>query len=202
PRATPTSTAVPRASYEGSDYLKVDQGRKTYVQFDLSSVARADRIVYGATAFLWPTTSGGVSGGVDVKRVQDPWPNPMSWSNAATAASLVYDNVSVSGQTWWGWDVTSLYQQIIDTNDNSGWVNHGIRLEASNPKTFCSTRAPASGSCPSGSDPVLAVTWNDLPPAPNPTTPIGGFTSQSDSVTMKVGAGGNCLRTSTGTTSW
>ncbi len=190
-RDTYIDSSFPSTSYEGSDYLKVDQGQKTYVQFDLSNIARANRIVYGATAFLWPSASGGVSGGVDVKRVQDSWPGTVTWNTAPTAASKVYDNVSVSGQTWWGWNVTELYQQIIDTSDPSGWVNHGIRLEASNPKTFCSTRAPASSSCPSGSDPVLAVTWNDLPPAPSPTTPADGFTSQSDSVTMKVQAGGN-----------
>jgi RHS repeat-associated protein len=191
-RDTYIDNANPNTSYEGSDYLKVDQGQKSYVQFDLSSVARSDRLVYDAIAYLWPTSAGTITGGVEVKRVQDSWPATVTWNTAPTAASLVYDNANFSAQNWWTWNVASLYQQIIDTNDPSGWVNHGIRLEASNPKTFCSTRAPVSSSCPSGANqPVLVVGYNDLPPAPTPQSPADGYTSASDSVTLKVQGGSN-----------
>ena len=155
---------------------------------------KANRIVYGAYVYLWPSAAGSAPALINAAQVTTVWPTgagSLTWNSQPSAGSTIYDKTTGPGAiTWWNWDVTPLYQQIIDMADSSGFVDHGVRL-AGGAKTFCSSNAPVSTSCPSGSHPVLAVTYNDLPAAPAQRSPANGYISPTDSVTLKAQGGAN-----------
>ena len=186
-------SATPGTSYESSDWLKVSSTKRTFFNPDLGNLTRGDRIVYDATLNLWPSAPGGVSPpGICAMRVTDVWPagGSLTWNTQPGVGTGCYDSTSsANSYGWWTWQLKALYQKIIDTNDPSGYVDHGVRLSGPDAKTFCSVHAPQPATCPTGAAPVLAITYNDLPDAPTLRSPANAYTSPTDSVTLKIQGG-------------
>ena len=183
-----TNGASPGTSYESNDYLQVDSNKRSYLKFDTSALSQSGVLIYDATLFAFPNGSGGVTGGIDAKRVTDDWPNAgtLNWNNQP-AVGASFDNVTSAGpDPWWDWDVTALYQHYVDpaNTPNTHWTNEGVALTASNPKTFY-----AVDSSLQGSDPQLYVIYNNLPHRPTANGPADGYISESDSLTLKTLSG-------------
>ncbi len=188
-RDTYTSSANPSTEYESNTLLQVDQGKRIYLDFQTANIHRAERLVYDATLFLYPTGSGGVTGGIDAKRVVDPWPTPvgtLNWNNQPNVGAIQDTKNTADGNGWWSWNVTNLYQRYIDTTDiwNTHWSDRGVALAASNPKTFHAVEHSLANS-----EPALYVTFNDLPQRPTADTPAGGYVTESESFTLKIQSG-------------
>jgi len=178
-------SAFPSTSYESNVNLKVNSGQRTYMRLLVSSVMQADRIVYDASFFLYPTGSGGVSGGIDVKRDLEPLPTgSLTWNNKPSIGSNPLDTTSQAGNDgWWQWQLKELFQHLIDPADtwNLHWPNDGFALTASNPKTF-----HANESTLANSDPVLYLLYNDPPNNPTLDTPAGAYVAETDAPTLQV----------------
>ncbi len=172
-------------SYESNIYLKVDSGKRTYVRFLMSSLTQADRLVYDATLFLYPTASGGVTNGIAAKRALGPLPaaGTLNWNNQPSIGSAPFDTTfAANNGQWWTWQLKQLFQHIIDPTStwNANWDNDGIALTASNPKTFYATEAAGTA------DPFMYLTYNDLPNNPTLDTPAANYVTESESPTLKV----------------
>jgi RHS repeat-associated protein len=178
--------STPSTNYESDIYLKVDSGQRTFLRFDMAGVANNDRLVYDASLFLYPGGAGGVQGGIAARRPTQALPaaGTLNWNNQPSVASndLAVVNASNEPNGWWSWQLKELFQHIIDpTNQwNTHWDNNGVRLSASNNKTFYSVNA--SGTA----DPVLYLSWNDLPPAFNLETPATNYVTETESLTLKA----------------
>jgi hypothetical protein len=177
--------STPSTNYESAIYLKVGSGLRSFLRFDTSNIAQADRIVYDASLFLYPTASGGVTGGIAARRPTQALPaaGTLNWNNQPNVGTTDFDTVfAANNGDWWSWQLKELYQHIIDPNDqwNNHWDNNGVRLSASNAKTFYSVNA--SGTA----DPVLYLSWNDLPPAFNLDTPATNHVTETESLTLKA----------------
>ncbi|MBI3647478.1 MAG: hypothetical protein HY240_01735, partial [Actinobacteria bacterium] len=184
-----TDQANPDTSYEGSGYLKVDSGKNSFLRFDISAIQKDNRLVYDSTLFLYPTATGGVSGGIDAKRVTASWPaaGNLTWNTQPAVGSTVFDNASsASNDGWWHWQLKALYQHYVDTANtyNTNWTDYGLRLSASAAKTFNSSETTTAGA-----QPVIYITYNDLPGAPTANLPDAGYVSETLSPTLSVKGG-------------
>jgi hypothetical protein len=176
----------PSTNYESNVNLKVGSGLRSFLRFDIGSFSNADRIVYDASLFLYPTATGGVTGGIAAKRVTQTLPavGTLNWNNQPNVGPTDFDVVSSAngGNGWWAWQLKELYQHIIDPSDawNLHWDNNGVRLSASNAKTFYATEAAGTA------DPVLYLSWNDLPYGPTLDTPANNYVTETESPTLKA----------------
>ncbi len=172
-----TNSANPDTSYEGSSYLKVGSGIRSFLRFDIDSLQNDGRLVYDATMFLYPTAAGDVA--IDAKRVTDSWPaaGNLDWNHQPPLGQIIDTASSPTSQGWWSWQLKELYQHYIDPTDtyNTHWPDYGVGLSASNAKTFYSTE--------SGGLPVLYITYNDRPGQP---TPEGPGTGPGDQVIVET----------------
>jgi hypothetical protein len=178
--------STPSTNYESNVNLKVGSGLRSFLRFDMAGITNADRIVYAAQLFLYPTGSGGVTGGIVAKRPTQPLPTAgtLNWNNQPDVSTSDLDTVLASNAPdgWWSWELKELYQHIIDPTDfwNTNWSNNGVRLSASNAKTFYATEAAGSA------DPVLILAWNDPPHSPNLDTPANNHVTEAESLTLKA----------------
>jgi hypothetical protein len=185
-----TNQASPNTSYESNQYLQVDSNKRSYVRFQTGAIDEFDLVVYDATMFLYPQGSGGVTGGIDAKKVGASWPaaGTLKWNNQPGLGTLIDTTSSAGADGWWKWDLTELYQHYLDLGNqwNPHWVNEGVGLTASNPKTFHATDSTLGNS-----DPALYVTYNNPPEAPNFKSPPTNYVSESESLTLSVEGGAN-----------
>lgn len=181
-----TDADNPGTPFEPSGLLQVDQGERTYLRFDVDNQRRDERLVYDATLFLYPTSSGGVTGGIDAKRVLTGWPTPegtLNWNNQPDVGQVIDTKSNDNPDGWWTWQLAELYQHYLDTSNiwNPHWTEYGVGLTASNPKSFRSSETTMPNA-----QPVLAITYNDLPTKPTANLPAGGYISETESPTLKV----------------
>ncbi len=183
-----TNQSSAGTSYESDQYLQVDSGKRSYLRFQTGAIDDFDLVVYDATMFLYPQGSGGVTGGIDAKRVSQSWPSAgtLKWNNQPSVGAI-YDTVGSAGSdAWWDWNLDDLYQHYLDLGNQytTHYDNEGVALTASNPKTF-----HAIDSTLGNSDPMLYVTYNNPPAAPTVDTPLNNYVSESESLTLKVDGG-------------
>ena len=120
-----TESAAPNTTHESDSYLKVAQGKRTYMRTDISSITDPNRIVYTAYQYLLPTSTGSVNGGIDAARVLDPGlPNQgtLDWNNQPPVGGSVSNVSHANAGSWWQFDVGSVYQHYVD----SSWPNYGL----------------------------------------------------------------------------
>ena len=178
--------STPTTNYESNVNLKVGSGLRSFLRFDMTNFSQSGRIVYDASLFLYPTATGGVTGGIAARRVTQTLPafGTLNWNNQPNVGSNDLDVVSSAngGNGWWMWQLKELYQHIIDPSDlwNPHWDNNGVRLSASNAKTFYATEATGTA------DPVLYLSYNDLPNAFNLDTPPTNYVSETESPTLRA----------------
>lgn len=158
--------------------------RYAFIKFDVSSIEAPDRLVYTAgMALLRNGAAGGA--GVMAHRVTQPWPSPLNWNNQPTVGDLIDTQAPpcCSGG-WVFWELKSYFQHVIQTNALDPWVNHGIRLSTTGASAYSYNSANAGIQ-----QPVLGVTYNDLPPAPTLAHPADATIVEHDSPTLKIQGG-------------
>ncbi|MGH2679754.1 MAG: DUF7594 domain-containing protein [Actinomycetota bacterium] len=146
--------STPAANYESNVNLKVGSGLRSFLRFDMAGISNADRLVYDASLFLYPTASGGVSGSVAARRTSQSIPaaGTLNWNNQPAVGANDMDVVfAANSGNWWQWQLEEMYQHIIDPTDhwNNHWDNNGVRLSAATAKTFYATEVAGTA------DPVL-----------------------------------------------
>jgi RHS repeat-associated protein len=172
-------------NYESNVNLKVGSGLRSFLRFDISAFSNGDRIVYDASLLMSPTATGGVTGGIAARRPTQALPaaGTLNWNNQPNVGSTDLDVVySANAGTWWQWQLKELYQHIIDPTNawNTHWDNNGVRLSASNAKTFYATEAAGTA------DPYLSLLWNDLPYGFNLDTPPTNYVTETESPTLRA----------------
>jgi RHS repeat-associated protein len=178
-------SAFPTTNYESNVNLKVGTGKRTFIRFDMSNQQQADRIIYDASLLLYPTATGGVTGGVNARHATQVMPaaGTLNWNNQPSVGTTDHDvTFAANNGDWWSWQLKGLYQHVLDPTDtwNNHWTNHGIRLSASNAKTWYATEAAGTA------DPFMFLSFNDPPSPPALDTPGFGYVSETESPTLKV----------------
>jgi RHS repeat-associated protein len=182
-----TNQSSPNTSYEGATTLDVSSSKNSFLRYDISGIQNDGRLVYDATMFLYPTTSGGTASGVDAKRVTSAWPSPgtLKWNNQPTAGQTIdtSSNPAAGQNGWWTWQLKELYQHYIDQSDtyNVHWPDYGVRLSSTSTKSFYSSETTVPGA-----QPILYITFNDLPHWPSLDGPANGFVSENGSPTLSI----------------
>jgi RHS repeat-associated protein len=182
--------ANPGSSFADDWWLAVSGSatatKNAFMYFDTSAFERAGIVVYGGAEGTRVTTrlSGCGNGTIDVKRVTDPWPSPMTWNNQPAAGELIDTYTSTCLEGVWFPKVASLYQHYLDTRPIYSWPNHGMR--------FSSPTAGLTNYVGAGEGlftPYLTLVYNNLPGPPVLDVPASGFVSENDTPTLKVKAG-------------
>ncbi len=191
-RDTSVSLSHASTSYESDPELYVGNAttsdvRKGWLLFDMAADRAADRITEQATLSLYSTYVGSNSSPVNLVAGTSSWPNPMTWNNQPSAGGTVYDSAHGAVNTWYQWDVTDLYQKILDTT--TGYVNHGMRLagdSGASPITNNYHRFASSETTIGNAQPQLFVQYDDQPSAPQLDSPANGDVVSYDSPTLAV----------------
>ena len=174
------------SSFMAATQLKVGNtpARHTYVKFAVGAFQKDERLVYDAN--MWLEQISGTGGNILAHRVDQTWPATMTWNNKPTVNQLIDGDHEFLGG-FARWQLKEQYQHIIQTNYANHWSNEGTRLskpEGTSEWVFYSTEA-APGT---PGDPILWLTWNDLPASPTLDTPAGAATVKTTSPTLKVNA--------------
>lgn len=112
------------------------------------------------------------------------WPNPLTWNTQPTVDSTVLDSANCTVcMGWMQFDVTDMYQHVLQTDIAEPWTDHGIRASTDGSATYVFRSAESAGG------PVLALVWNDLPSAPNLDKPATAYVSEDDTPTLKIEGG-------------
>ncbi len=180
--------ANPGSSFADAAWLTVSGStsatRNAFMYFDTSAFERAGIVVYNNTD-VTALYSGGGSGTIDLHRVTDPWPSPMTWNNQPGIGELI-DSATTTWTGWWSSHVADLYQHYLDTRPTYAWPNHGMRFSSS---TTGLTTSFSSGEGFALYRPRLTLVYNNLPGPPVLDVPASGFVSENDTPTLKVKAG-------------
>ena len=118
---------------------------------------------------------GGGNGTIQLHRVTDPWPSPMTWNNQPASGELIDTFTSPIWEGWMSWDVAPLYQHYLDTRPAYAWPNNGMRFSS---PTAGLTASFSSGEAASFYRPWLTLVYNNLPGPPVLDVPATGFVSE------------------------
>jgi RHS repeat-associated protein len=180
-------SANPNTDYSSSGGLFAQGGSPTYrafVRFNTTGLSRPGRLVYDATLFLYATSGPKNAPMVDASRVTSAWPAPLTWNTQPTVGAVIASKncPSASCRGWMTWQMKSMYQHVLDPANPDPWTDHGIRMSTTS-TTYYGFYS-GNGLAP----PVLQVSYNDLPDAPNQSFPRDDYVSENDSPTLKIGA--------------
>lgn len=181
--------ANPGSSFADASLLSVSGSasatKNAFLHFDTSAFERAGIVVYNDTDVTTRHWGGG-NGTIQLHRVTDPWPSPMTWNNQPASGALIDTFTSPIWEGWMSWDVAPLYQHYLDTRPAYAWPNHGMRFSS---PTAGLTASFSSGEAASFYRPWLTLVYNNLPGPPVLDVPATGFVSENDSPTLKVKGG-------------
>jgi RHS repeat-associated protein len=154
---------------------------RAFVRFNTTGLSRPGRLVYDASLFMYVTSGPGNGPVIDASRVTSAWPTPLTW-NTQPSVGVVIDskNCGPSCSGWMIWQMKSMYQHILDPANPDPWSDYGARMSTTS-TTYYGFYS-GNGLAP----PVLQVTYNDLPDAPNASFPRDGYVSEDDSPTLKI----------------
>jgi len=164
--------------------------RYGYLNFYVGNYVRANRIVEAAQASLYSTYVASSSTQATVKRITASWPaNPpgLSSGNAPSVGTTVYGTATGGLNHWYSFDLTSLYQNILDSN--IGWTNYGVRVNGdanASPITNNYKRFASAETIIQGGQPQLYLYYDDLPPGPTLVSPTDGTVFNYSSPKLKV----------------
>jgi hypothetical protein len=177
-RDASVSSSHAATSYESDTELYAGNAtasdvRKAWLKFDTGSYKAADRITEQATVSVWPTFVNTSSVNVNLVEGTSAWPTgSMTWNNQPSAGSTVYDTHHGGTGSWYQFDVTDLYQKILDSA--TGYTNNGMRLTGdpnASPQTTNYHRFASLETTITNAQPQLFVQYDDQPGAPSLSSP-------------------------------
>jgi RHS repeat-associated protein len=182
---------APSTSYESSEEIRVGKlvssyTRYGFLQFAIDPYKRAGRTVIASQLSLWATYVANNSVDTNVKKVEQSWPGTLTWNSKPDAGSTVHGTDHGAVNTWYQFDLTTLYQNMIDTD--IGWTSHGIRLggDTATPATDNYKEFASEETSITGADPQLYLYYNDPPFAPTLDTPPNNEVVTQSSPTLKI----------------
>src|SRR4029077_3377846 len=119
---------------------------------------------------------------VQAQRITGGWGNTTTWNTMPTLDSTVYATHHGAANTWFSWDVTSLYQAIFDAQTGDGVALTEPPQSSNNQFWFASSETTIGGN----PVPVLTLQYDDAASTPVMTHPGASENVPTDSPSFAV----------------